>query len=210
MRPLTPYPVLDYIDGPHASDTPSLAAWLAAHDGDTHLIKLPVSMDKLGVGVGNFRVGTIAIEVSDSALGVSLADRVRSKCQGLATCRLWLEGYWSANELSLRNVGERIGEAQVCVAIEADKREGRAYDAKGGAVLKTDAGEIIYLHGLDAWPSDIHGQRVAVIGILVSRKLFEDPVVDANGDISQGAEGLQTVFESPRWSVPRRAPPTGP
>jgi hypothetical protein len=122
MRPLTPYPVLEFVDGPAVDDTPSLAGWLDAHDNDERQLRLPVSMDKLGIGVANFEVGGIAIHVSDSALGVALADHVRTKCTGQARCRLWLEGYWSANTLHLRRVGEPVGDDFVRVAIEADSR----------------------------------------------------------------------------------------
>lgn len=34
MRPLAPHPVLEFVDGPAVDDTPSLTAWLDAHDGD--------------------------------------------------------------------------------------------------------------------------------------------------------------------------------
>jgi hypothetical protein len=125
MHPLTPYPARVYVDGPELADKPSLVAWLAIHDGDTRQLKLPVSMDKLGIGVTSFEVGGIPIQVSDSALGVSLADHVRTKCKGRASCRLWLEGYWSANTLHLRRVGELVGDEVACVAIEAEHREGQ-------------------------------------------------------------------------------------
>jgi hypothetical protein len=131
MHPLTPYPAHVYVDGPAVADTPSLVAWLATHDGDTRQLKLPVSMDNfhgrednLGIGVMSFEVGGIPIHVSDGALGVSLADHVRTKCKGRASCRLWLEGYWSANTLHLRRVGELVSDEAACVAVEAEHREG--------------------------------------------------------------------------------------
>jgi hypothetical protein len=68
-------------------------------------------------------------------------------------------------------------------------------------VLRTDAGEVIYLEGLSAWPSGLAGRRVEALGLLTSKKLIADPAVDETGAISQGAPGLQTVLESPRWSV---------
>lgn len=126
MRPLTPSPMLDFVDGPLVDDTAALTAWLAAHDDDARQLKLPVSMDNVVIGLANFAVGTISIRVSDSALGVSLADHVRTKCKGLARCRLWLEGYWSAQTLSLRRVGERVDDdGEIRVAIEADAGESR-------------------------------------------------------------------------------------
>jgi hypothetical protein len=126
MRPLTPYPELDFVDGPPVGDDDALANWLAAHDGDRRQLRLPVSMDNLGIAVANFVVGHIAIHVDDTALGVSLADRVRAKSEGQARLQLWLEGYWSAGTLHLRRVGDRVGEETVRAAIEADKPEGEA------------------------------------------------------------------------------------
>jgi hypothetical protein len=123
MHPLTPYPARVYVDGPELADKPSVVAWLATHDGDTRQLKLPVSIDNLGIGVTSFEVGGIPIHVSDGALGVSLADHVRTKCKGQASCRLWLEGYWSANTLHLRRVGELVGDEAACVAVEAEHRE---------------------------------------------------------------------------------------
>lgn len=122
-RPLTPYPVLEFVDGPAVDDTPSLAAWLAAHDGDPRQLKLPVSMEHGGTRLANFEVGGIEIHVSDSALGVSLADHVRRKCTGQPRCRLWLQGCWSANTLHLRRVGDPVGDGCPCVAIEAGQRD---------------------------------------------------------------------------------------
>lgn len=122
-RPLTPHPVLELVDGPAVADTPSLTTWLTAHDGDARQLVLPVSMDNLGTGVANFEVGGIEIHVSDSALGIALADHVRTKCPGQTRCRLWLQGFWAANTLHLRRVGEPVGDEAVCVSIEADPRD---------------------------------------------------------------------------------------
>jgi hypothetical protein len=122
MRPLTPYPVIEFVDGPAVDDTPSLSAWLAAHDNDERQLRLPVRMDNRCTRVENFEVGEIAIHVSDSALGVALVDHVRLECSGHARCRLWLEGYWAANTLHLRRVGEPVNDEAVCVGIEADSR----------------------------------------------------------------------------------------
>jgi hypothetical protein len=125
MRPLTPPPELEFVDGPAIDDTDALREWLAAHDGERRQLRLPVSMDN-GLGVSNFAVGSVAIDVDDTALGISLADRARSRCGAQARCRLWLEGYWSGGCLSLRRVGDPVGEGNSHAAIEAEKSEGQA------------------------------------------------------------------------------------
>ena len=77
--------------------------------------------------------------------------------------------------------------------------EGKARDAKAGAVVVLDGGEPVYIEGLDYWPSDIEGKRVRATGFLKQKKLIPDPVVDSEGAISQGAEGDQTVLEGASW-----------
>lgn len=77
--------------------------------------------------------------------------------------------------------------------------EGKARDAKAGAVVVLDSGEPVYIEGLDGWPSDIEGKRVRATGVLKRKKLIPDPVVDSDGAISQGAEGDQTVLEGASW-----------
>ena len=125
MRPLTPYPQLDFVNGPAVADTPALSAWLSEHDGDRRLLALPVSMDNLGIEVTNFAVGSISIAVSDSALGVSLADHVRAKSEPNTRCRLWLQGFWSEGTLHLRRVGDPVDGEVVRAAIEADQDTNR-------------------------------------------------------------------------------------
>lgn len=126
MRPLTPSPELEFVDGPVIADADALREWLAAHDGDLRQLRLPVSMDN-GVGVSNFAVGSVAIDVDDTALGISLADRARSRCGTQARCRLWLEGYWSGSCLSLRRVGDPVSDEDLHAAIEVEKSEGHAH-----------------------------------------------------------------------------------
>ena len=38
----------------------------------------------------------LAVDLDDSALGISLCDRLRSLCPGSGECALWLEGYWGS------------------------------------------------------------------------------------------------------------------
>ena len=87
-------------------------------------------------------------------------------------------------------------------ARKTDRRTwvGTARNAKGGAVVITDGGESPYLEGLAAWPDDVVGTQVRVEGVLREKKYLPDPVIGLRGEISQGAEGMQQVIESPRWS----------
>jgi len=72
---------------------------------------------------------------------------------------------------------------------------GTAKDAKGGAVLITANGDVIYLKELDSWSSELLDKQVSVSGLLNKEKLIPDPVVDKNGAFRSGAFGFQFVLE---------------
>jgi hypothetical protein len=88
----------------------ALKAWLEKHarqKGRRARFKLPVVIrSKDGFVLGRLRafVGTstadtgadkLALALEDTALGVSLRDRLRSKCpEGARSCAIWLEGHW--------------------------------------------------------------------------------------------------------------------
>jgi len=78
---------------------------------------------------------------------------------------------------------------------------GQALDAKAGAVIETADAGVVYVAGLPSWPAALRQRRVAVTGIVVTRKLIPDPVVGPKGEISQGAQGDQTVIEGARWRL---------
>ncbi len=44
--------------------------------------------------------------------------------------------------------------------------EGTAYDSKAGAIVDSDGNGVIYIQGLEAWPSHLNGKRVVVSGFL--------------------------------------------
>lgn len=194
-----------FVDGPLVAETPTLLVWLRAQQDTRRQLRLPVTL-AMAQGGGSPRegqVGNVGIALSDSALGVSLADRVRSACGAAAKkkCTLWLEGYWNGTRLDLRKVGPRVTETSPHAGVQADHRSGHAVNAKAGAALTAHENEVIYLDGLAAWPDGVAGRTVEVSGLLVTRQVVPDATVDAGGAISAGASGSQRVFESPRWSL---------
>lgn len=68
------------------------------------LVKLPVivtlrengrpSWDQVVIGTDPAADDPLVISLDDSALGVSLADRLHQSCTDNGPCRLWLVGYW--------------------------------------------------------------------------------------------------------------------
>lgn len=83
---------------------------------------------------------------------------------------------------------------------ELSSLSGTAGNAKGGAVIEADDGRVVYVIDLDSWPDELLGQRVTATGRLERRKYIPDPVVAADGAISQGAEGDQWVLDDAEWS----------
>jgi hypothetical protein len=79
--------------------------------------------------------------------------------------------------------------------------DGKAENAKGGAVVITDTMGVVYLDGIDSWDDDVVGKEVIVKGEIFHGKHIPDPVVDEDGAISTGAAGIQTVLLNPRWKL---------
>lgn len=82
-----------------------------------------------------------------------------------------------------------------------DEVRGVAEDAKGGAVIITEDGEVVYMGGLDAWPAELRGKQVIARGRLEKTDYLPDPVVSDDGAMSAGASGLETVLREPEWSL---------
>jgi hypothetical protein len=59
---------------------------------------------------------------------------------------------------------------------------------------------VVYIEGLDGWPQELFGRRVAATGILVRKKFIPDPVGE-DGELRQGAEGEQEVLERANWRI---------
>lgn len=79
---------------------------------------------------------------------------------------------------------------------------GYARDTKGGAVLSIE-GIVrfhVYLQGISSWPPEYLDRKVSVTGRFAHKKYLPDPRL-RDGVVSQGAEGLQYVFENPEWRL---------
>ena len=70
-----------------------------------------------------------------------------------------------------------------------------AQNAKGGAVVVCDDGQVLYVRGLDEWSDFEPGTRVIVRGTLESVE-HNAPLVDDKGLHSCGTRGPQTFIVS--------------
>ena len=86
--------------------------------------------------------------------------------------------------------------------IQEQTVEGRAENAKGGAVVVIK-GDVVYIKGVPYWHEVLIGRDVVVKGVLTEEKLIPDPIIDEEGAISQGAEGMQTVISEAKWKCPQ-------
>ncbi len=76
---------------------------------------------------------------------------------------------------------------------------GTAKDAKGGAVLLTPEGNVIFIKGLEFWPSEFLDKKISVSGLLKEEKLIPDPLIDEDAVISTGAYGNQLILENAEY-----------
>ena len=96
-----------------------------------------------------------------------------------------------------------VGEGQLAFPkLPTQEVVGTARNAKGGAVVVSDDGRVVYVQGLDSWPDELDGQVVIARGHLVEKSYLPVATVDKDGAISQGTDGpgLQWVLEDATWT----------
>lgn len=86
---LKPPPKLALVHGPSTADAASLRKWLEQQQGT---VRLPVLVKKGAHQLISSQ--PFPLQLEDTALGISLADRARQHCPGASECALWLEGRW--------------------------------------------------------------------------------------------------------------------
>lgn len=164
-----------FVHGPRITPGGTLEPWLLATAAETppRLVQLPITI--VGGDAQSGFLGrapspeVISVRLDDSALGVSLAERVRASCHDAASCTLWLEGYWQARDAGARAfkvtsvVGALTAEEQEedlfarWVVDEAARREWvEALDRLGDPAtpidVKNELGRQLVAAGKDAVP----------------------------------------------------------
>ena len=125
-----------FVHGAALSPAGALLVWLEARriEGGFRRLRLPVVLvrGEAGFSLHDVRIGSgpdaLAILCDDCALGVGLADRARQACGDVATCALWLDGYWRGGEervFAVVKVGAPISaEALAAAAAEVEDPPG--------------------------------------------------------------------------------------
>ncbi len=78
---------------------------------------------------------------------------------------------------------------------------GRAYNAKLGAIIKTESEEIYYINGLCEWPDDITGKKVMATGIISSEYHNPDNLKTNYGEYKTGMSGEKINLHDANWEL---------
>lgn len=88
-RPLTAYAEKPKEKGPALEPPEVLRKWF--EDGGDSVVRVPLTVTQQPLTA---RIGSLNVQLDDSALGISLAERVRMACGGEKSCTVWVEGRW--------------------------------------------------------------------------------------------------------------------
>lgn len=79
--------------GPKLNQKDLLEAWLA--EAQDAVLRLPLTIERGAYGQRTgAKLGEREVLIDDAALGLSLADRLRTTCRDQNPCRVWVEGRW--------------------------------------------------------------------------------------------------------------------
>ncbi|MGV3624593.1 MAG: hypothetical protein ACO1OB_27485 [Archangium sp.] len=103
---MVPYAEKAKEKGPPVEPVDALKAWLEA-SGD-RVVRVPLTVTKTPPSDVDARIGSMPVEVDDSALGISLAERVRMACAEEKTCTVWVEGRWRGGALKVIHFAREV------------------------------------------------------------------------------------------------------
>ncbi|MFT3710802.1 MAG: hypothetical protein QM817_24525 [Archangium sp.] len=188
----------------------SVAEHVKEHMGKNVVVAGLLERVPIAKGKGEFQ-GTALVLDDDTTIYVTYAEPPKG-WESLIGSRVRVDGLLSPSiddksqsllAPHLRNAGTPVKEERKLGTLfnKRVRLAGIARDAKGGAVLLINNNEPIYVGGLDGWPDAADKKLVAVGGTLVNKQYLPEATRNAKGEISQGAQGKQTVLENPVWRV---------
>lgn len=104
-RPMVPYAEKAKEKGPALEPVEALKAWL--DEGGDSVVRVPLTVTQAAPSV-DARIGTLRVDLDDSALGISLAERVRMACAEQKTCTVWVEGRWRDGTLKVLHFAREV------------------------------------------------------------------------------------------------------
>lgn len=103
---MTPYAEKAKEKGPSLEPADALKAWL--NDGGDSVVRVPLTVTKTPPSFAEARIGTLSVDIDDSALGISLAERIRMACAEQKTCTVWVEGRWRDGTLKVVHFAREV------------------------------------------------------------------------------------------------------
>ncbi len=110
-KPVSPPVTPGWSRGPAVQPVAELEGWLRGAGRTELRVPVELTLSALGIegaviGLGGERLG---LDLDDSGLGISLADRARDACGTAATCAMWLRGRWLGGTLIVSRADGAIG-----------------------------------------------------------------------------------------------------
>jgi hypothetical protein len=129
--PMTPEPKRTFADGPEVAATDALRSWLDQQrdeQGRPRRVRLPVLVKKGAQPGGVDRKGFVGdekgltLELDDTSMGVSLADRYHQLCKEAPSCVLVLDGVVEKGRLRILWIQAVVGSPPLKAQVEVPER----------------------------------------------------------------------------------------
>ncbi len=124
-----------WTDGPAIVAAADLVKWFEG-EGKGAVVRIPVTVQATPLGIEKAWIGTtdpLHVRVDDTALGVSLLDRVHQYCPDpAAVCTLWMDGHWGGIGGGL--IGQRPGDSKGEYVFSVHHVEGRVAEGEAARV----------------------------------------------------------------------------
>ncbi len=107
-----------FVEGPSVAAPAALLSWFEG-EGAGKRVRVPVVVKPSPLGLSSGYIAAnaavpeaqgLSLQLDDSTLGVSLADRIRSDCEFDVPCLIWIEGQWGSS-LGLPSFGGPLASA---------------------------------------------------------------------------------------------------
>lgn len=81
------------------------------------------------------------------------------------------------------------------------KITGTAFNAKAGAVVKNEEGNIYYIEEISSWNDTVVNKKVEVKGILKKEVFRQEDLKNEKGEWIQGMTGEKLTITKPAWKL---------